>query len=97
MASYLLGDNMIFACELAKVKRDKCLNALDWRYAVYVCVLTTGTTDETAVMVEAAHSLAGLVGSIHCLITLNTDSCNTTQNITSQKSNSRHTHHLYNY
>lgn len=60
-----------------------------------VCILTTGTTGEAVVMVEATHSLAGLVGSIHCLVTLNTDSCNTTQNITSRKSNRRHTCNLY--
>lgn len=35
---------------------------------------TTSTTGEAAVMVEASHSLAGLAGSIHCLITLDTGS-----------------------
>lgn len=38
-------------------------------------VLTAGTAGEAAVMVEAPHSLAGLVGSIHCLVTFITHSC----------------------
>lgn len=45
---------------------------------MYVYVLTTGTAGEAAVMVEATHSLAGLAGSIHCLVALNADSWNTT-------------------
>ena len=43
-------------------------------YTVYMFVLTTGTAGEATVMVEATHSLAGLVGSVHCLVTFNADS-----------------------
>lgn len=62
-------------------------------------VLTTGTAGEAAVMVEATHSLAGLVGSIHRLVAFNTDSWNTTQHMTrSEKSKEKtHSKHLYIY
>lgn len=46
-----------------------------------MCVLTAGTAGEAAVMVEATHGLAGLVGAIHCLVTLNTNSWNTRQKV----------------
>lgn len=39
-----------------------------------MCVLTAGATGEAAVVVEATHSLAGLVGSINCLVTLDAGS-----------------------
>lgn len=44
-----------------------------------MCVLTTGAASEAVVMVEAAHSLAGLIGSMHCLITLHAQPWNRTQ------------------
>ncbi len=59
---------------------------------MYVYVLTTGAAGEAAVVVEASHSLAGLVGSIHCLVALNADSWNTTQHVSkSEKVTGRHT------
>lgn len=53
---------------------------------MYVYELTTGTAGEAAVMVEATHSLAGLVGSIHRLVALHTDSWNTTQHMSKSES-----------
>lgn len=52
-----------------------------WEYAAHgsLCVLTTGAASEAVVMVEATHSLAGLIGSMHCLITLHTRPWNRTQ------------------
>lgn len=42
-------------------------------------LLTAGAAGKAVVMVEATHSLAGLVGSIHGFVALNADSWNTTQ------------------
>lgn len=54
---------------------------------MYMCALTTGAAGEAAVVVEASHSLAGLVGSVHRLVALNADSWNTTQDVSwSEKS-----------
>lgn len=44
-------------------------------------VLTTGAAGEAAVVVEATHRLAGLVGSVHRLVALNADSWNTKQHV----------------
>ena len=49
---------------------------------MYMYVLTAGAAGEAAVVVEASHSLAGLAGSVHRLVALNTDSWNTTQHTT---------------
>lgn len=60
-------------------------------------ILTTGAAGEAAVVVEATHSLAGLVGSIHRLVALNADSWNTTQHMTKSEKSKEDTHlnHLY--
>lgn len=57
-----------------------------------VYVLTAGAAGEAAVMVEAAHSLAGLAGSVHRLVALNTDSWNTTQHMTRSEKSQGGTH-----
>lgn len=59
-------------------------------------VLTTGTAGEAAVMVEATHSLAGLIGSVHCLITLHAQPCNITQQEDAHLSNTAHRHKISN-
>lgn len=59
------------------IHRDNGLNG-----SQSVCVRTASTAGEAAVMVETTHSLAGLVGSIHFLVTLNTDSWDKTKNNT---------------
>lgn len=66
---------------------------------MYVRVLTTGAAGEAAVMVEATHSLTGLVGSIHRLVALDADSWNTKQCISKSEKSEEDTHlnHLYSY
>ena len=53
-----------------------------------MCVrLTAGAAAEAAVVVEVSHGLAGLVGSVHGLVTLHTHPWNTTnahKNVLSQ-------------
>lgn len=44
-------------------------------------VLTAGAAGEAAVVVEAAHRLAGLVGAVHRLVALNADSWNTKRHV----------------
>lgn len=72
----LSGGDIGFDCESGEERRAKCLNGSK---RLNMCVLTTGAAGEAAVVVEATHSLAGLVGSIDCLVAFNADPWNTTQ------------------
>lgn len=69
--------NISFTWESSEQTGTDCSNGSKRLSGVFV--LTAGTAGEAAVVVEAPHSLAGLVGSIHCLVALHARSCNIKQ------------------